>query len=89
MSKVDDIKQKLDAMTAFIEEALEKLQKGEVLNLAHLDQEVSVLCEETLSLPPQEAQKIQPVMAHMISRLEELGVALKDFQNNLKEKHNV
>lgn len=86
MSKADNISQKLNALTQFIEEAQEKLQKGEVVNLTHLDAEVAQLCDETLKLPPKEAVKVQPIMGNMITKLETLGLALKDFQTSMKAK---
>ena len=86
MSKADEIMTKLQDLTHFIEDAQNKLRDGEVLNLSHLDAEVAQLCEETLTLPPQDALKIQPIMGTIISKLEELGVALKDFQTNLQNK---
>lgn len=84
MSKVDEITNKLEAITNFIEQAQIKLQQGEVIDLTHLDGEVAQLCNDTLQLPPADAQRIQPIMGNMISKLEELGTALQDFQTNLK-----
>lgn len=86
MGKPDQIVTKLEELTRYIENAQVKLQEGEVINLSHLDGEVAQLCEETLQLLPEEATRVQPVMSNMISRLEELGLALKDFQSNLKNK---
>ncbi|HPD82386.1 MAG: hypothetical protein R3D88_02295 [Alphaproteobacteria bacterium] len=86
MSKADAIVTKLEDLTRFIEEAQDKLREGEVLNLSHLDEEVARLCEETLTLPPQDAARVQPIMGTMISKLEELGMALKDFQTNLQNR---
>lgn len=86
MSKANDITQKLNALTQFIEDAQQKLQKGEVVNLSHLDAEVAQLCDDTLQLPPKEAVKVQPIMGNMIAKLETLGLALQDFQTALKEK---
>ena len=84
MSNAEQIKSRLEELTSFIEEAQSELADGKVVNLSHLDNEVEELCQQTLSLAPQEAQQVQPVMATMISRLEELSVALQDFQKNLK-----
>ncbi len=89
MSKANDIKQKLEQIILFIEEAQKKLQEGEVINLSHLDGEVEALCQQTLQLPPSDAIEVQPIMGNMITKLEELGVALKDFQSNLKEQNNI
>lgn len=88
MSKAEEIRGRLEELTSFIEEAQSELADGKVINLSHLDDEVSELCEKTLRLPPQEAQQVQPVMGTMISRLEELSVALQDFQKNLKNKED-
>lgn len=89
MSKSDEIIKKLNDITAFIEGAQQKLSEGEVINLTHLDGEVETLCQETLTLAPQEAAQVQPVMGNMISKLEELGLALKDFQSNLKNSNGL
>jgi hypothetical protein len=87
MSKTNEIINKLETLTNFIEEAQIKLQQGEIINLSHLDGEVAELCNEILQLPPQDATQVQPIMGNMISKLEELGLALKDFQSNLKNKN--
>lgn len=84
MSNADQITSKLENLTHFIEDAKTKLQGGEVVHLSHLDGEVEQLCQQTLKLPPAEAMRVQPIMGNMISKLEELGLALKDFQTSLK-----
>ncbi len=86
MSSADQIAQRLQELSSFIESAQQQLQKGEVVNLSHVDAEVAQLCDQTLKLKAEEAVQIQPVMAEMISKLEELGVALKDFQTHMKAK---
>ncbi len=87
MSKSEDIITKLSELTQFIENALDRLQNEDVVDLSHLDGEVAGLCEETLTLPPEEAVKVQPVMGEMITKLERLGMALQDFQNSLKDQN--
>ena len=89
MSDAQQIAARLNELSDFIDEANAKLDDGEVVNLTHLDDEVATLCEQTLSLPPQEAAQIQPAMADMISKLEELGTALKEFQESLKSKNGM
>lgn len=86
MSKADDIVNRLTQLTAFIETAEIQLSKGEVVNLSHLDSEVDELCNQATNLPPADIAKVQPVMATMISKLEQLGLALKDFQADLKSR---
>jgi hypothetical protein len=80
------IKQNLNDLTAFIEQAQIKLAQGEVIDLSHLDKDVATLCEAAIQLPPTQAKDVQPAMGEMISKLEELSVGLKDFQSHLKER---
>ena len=89
MTDTNSIISRLSELTDFITEALARLEDGEVLNLSHLDDEVEALCEKSMALPPAEAAKIQEPMSQMISKLEELGVALKDFQSNLKDHYDI
>ena len=89
MTDTNSIISRLSELTDFITEALARLEDGEVLNLNHLDDEVEALCEKSMALPPAEAAKIQEPMSQMISKLEELGVALKDFQSNLKDHYDI
>lgn len=89
MSDANKIAARLQELTSFIEDARNKLSNGEIIKIAHLDGEIAQICNQTLSLPPKEAVQVQPIMANMISRLEELGLALKDFQNNLKSKNGL
>lgn len=84
MSNAQQITARLNELSDFIDEAQAKLNDGEVVNLTHLDDEVATLCEQALALPPQEAAQVQPVMGDMISKLEQLGASLKEFQDNLK-----
>ncbi|MCI5060264.1 MAG: hypothetical protein MRY79_04240 [Alphaproteobacteria bacterium] len=82
----DQIIERMQELTRFIEQAQSEVTQGAVTDLSRLDQEVATLCDQTLKLPAQEALKIQPVMAEMIGKLETLGLALKDFKSNLEEK---
>jgi len=83
-TQANNITKKLDDLTQFIEDAHPKLEKGQVIPLSHLDEDVAKLCEQSLSLPPAEAKTIQPAMARMISKLESLGIALQTFQEQIK-----
>lgn len=84
MSNADQIASRLQDMTSFIEGAKARLDKGEVVSLSHLDAEVATLCDQTMRLQPSDASKVQPAMANMISKLEELGIALQDFKSRMK-----
>ena len=89
MNSAEEISNKLKGLISFIENAQEELKGGKVVDLSHLDGEVARICEDTLRLKPEEANNVQPIMAEMISKLETLGIALQEFQKNLKDKNGV
>jgi len=89
MTTATTIKNRLIELTNFIDDARTRLESGEVINLSHLDEEVDTLCNEAMSLPPTEAAQVQEPMSQMISKLEQLGVALKDFQTHLKTEYDI
>lgn len=89
MTNATTIKNKLGELTGFITEATTRLEDGEVINLSHLDDEVDTICNAAMSLPPAEAAKVQEPMSLMISKLEQLGLALKDFQSHLKTEYDI
>ncbi len=89
MTNATTIKNKLGELTDFITEATTRLEDGEVINLSHLDDEVDTICNAAMSLPPAEAAKVQEPMSVMISKLEQLGLALKDFQSHLKTEYDI
>lgn len=86
MRNKDQIISELSRLSGFINEAQEKLAEGAILNLSHLDDEVETICQEIVRLPSADAQAVQPMMADMIGKLEMLGIALQEFQKNLKER---
>lgn len=81
MSDVQDISIRMQDLIHFIEDASESVRSGVMTDLQGLDEEVASLCDRTISLPPEQALEVQPLMAEMISRLEDLGRALKEFQD--------
>jgi hypothetical protein len=87
MSKIDDIRAQMQTLTDFIIAARDDVRSGKMVDLKHLDGTVASICERTLSLPPQQAGEIQPLMAEMIGYLEELGAALKDYQDQFDPKN--
>ena len=89
MSSAQEISSQLKELVSFIENAHEQLSSGTVVDLSRLDDEVARICEETLQLSPEEANNVQPAMAEMISKLEALGVALKEFQDGLRNKNGL
>lgn len=86
MSDKEDIKSRMQELSAFIDEANTQVSGGQMVDLQGLDDEVASLCERTLALPPQDAVEVQPLMADMITKLEDLGRSLQIFQDKLEQQ---
>lgn len=82
--KPPEIREKMENLKTFIQDAEASVRDGKMVDLSGLDKEVAALCQRAISLPPQEARDLQPLMAEMIGDLERLSIALKDFRDNLK-----
>ncbi len=78
----DQIESRMRDITAFIEQSTQTVRGGRMVVLHHLDDEVAALCDAAIALPPADATKIQPLMAAMIGRLEELASALQEFRKS-------
>lgn len=86
MSDLETITAKLDDIDAIIATAQTDLQSGKVKGLAHIDGAVARICEEAVKLPPDDAKKVQPMLANLIGNLDTLALSLQSFQNEMKEK---
>lgn len=81
----DDIRAKMEKLSSFILDAEDKVRAGKMADLSGMDREVAVICNKAVSLPPDQARDIQPLMAEMIGNLERLSTALKDYKEDLKK----
>ncbi|MCB1530655.1 MAG: hypothetical protein H6853_05340 [Rhodospirillales bacterium] len=81
----EDIQKRLSELNAFILDSTRTVQNGEMVDLGDLDGEVASICDSIVTLPPEEALQIQPLMAEMIGHLEKLGEALHTYEN---ERHS-
>lgn len=84
MTETDDIMTRMRDICDFIADATAKVDSREIVNLAGLDDDVASLCDRTVSLPPDNAALVQPLMAEMIGNLDRLGAALRDYQARAK-----
>ncbi len=85
---VQDIKTRMQELTSFVIQANNTINAGQMVDLQGLDDEVASLCDRTLALPPEQAAQIQPLMAEMISNLEELGRTLEMYQEKLRDQND-
>ena len=79
-----DIAEKMRKLSEFILDAEAKVRSGKMVDITSIDGDINLICARATSLPPAQALEIQPLMAELISNLERLGIALKDFKENLK-----
>jgi hypothetical protein len=82
--KSAELRTKMEKLNDFILDAEVTVRGGKMMDLGNLDRDIGDLCIRAVSLPPLEARDLQPLMAEMIGNLERLGIALKDFRDNLK-----
>lgn len=81
----EQLRSKMEETNQYILDSEVKVLGGEMVDLTGLDRDVSVICQKAISLPPDDARDIQPMMAEMIGNLERLGMALKNYKDDLKK----
>ena len=77
----ETIEKSLRRQIGIIGEAVTRVQAGIIMNIDEVERQVAHVCSEISALPPEEAQKLESIMAEMIGRLEDLAAALSEFQN--------
>jgi hypothetical protein len=82
--KTDEIRAKMEKLTDFIREAEVIVRGGKMVDLSGLDRDVATICNKAVSLPPDQAREIQPLMAELIGSLEQLSGALVTYKEDLK-----
>lgn len=80
----DQLRTKMEDINTFVLDAQAKIQGGEMVDLTGMDKDVATICTRAVSLPPDQARELQPLMAEMIGNLERLSGILKDYKENLK-----
>lgn len=88
MRTLDDIKSELDTLNQFILDSDAKVRSGEMVTLFQLDDQVAKLCEDSVKLPTEEIEQIQPLLARLINNLEQLSLSIRDYQMNYQTKNN-
>ncbi len=81
----DELKQRFEDLIAYINKANEDVLSDKVGELTELDKDVTALCRDVESAEPELARDIQPLMAEMISKLDELAQSLTEFQQRQEE----
>ena len=86
MRTLEDIKAELDRLNQFILDSDAKVCSGEMVTLFQLDDQVAKLCEDSVKLPTEEIEQIQPLLARLINHLEQLSLSIRDYQMKHENK---
>lgn len=82
----DQIIARLNQTIDTIIQAQNDVAAGKVKDLSFMDKDVAVICNDIMKLNPDEAAQIQPIMADMITRLEQLASDLQAYKDNLNQR---
>jgi hypothetical protein len=80
----EELESRLDNMIEFVTDATGQVETGTLANLGTLDKDVTQLCNDVEASPPEVAQSVSAKMAEMVSKLEQLAQALKEYQDNIQ-----
>ncbi|MCB9978968.1 MAG: hypothetical protein H6862_05135 [Rhodospirillales bacterium] len=73
----DILREQFEKMIAFVRDADRRVLEGEVVTLTTLDRDVARFCDLLDRADPEVSRDIAPLMAEMVSALEELAQTLR------------
>lgn len=79
---MDNLPARIQNLIDRIEQAIEQVRNGEIINLDDLDEEVSRVCEDAHEPAPEETEEVDEKMDLMIASLERLSQVLDEFEEN-------
>lgn len=78
-----ELDQRLAAVNDYVRDCERRVERGEIMDLQGLDQNVIEICDAIAGLPGAEARTLEPKMAALIDNLEVLARAMKTQQEKL------
>ena len=76
----ESLTQRFDELLAFIDQANSTVLNGKMPDLGNVDKKVALLCKDIEGADPEIAKQTQPMMAQMITKLDELAQSLNEYQ---------
>ncbi len=76
----DELKRRFEDLITYIDKANEDISNGQARKLSALDKTVTALCRDMEDAEKSVANDMQPIMAELISKLDELERNLTEFQ---------
>ncbi len=75
-----DLQEQIENMILLVEGADRKVREGVIVDMNSLESDVAALCARVTQSDPVLARAVQPLMADLITRLDQLVVSLDDFK---------
>ncbi|NCO02803.1 MAG: hypothetical protein GW903_01265 [Alphaproteobacteria bacterium] len=69
-----------------INQAQNDVAAGIIKDLSFMDKDVAIICSDIMKLNPDEAAQVQPIMADMITKLEQLASSLQTYKDKLNQR---
>lgn len=82
----NDFKKRFDDLIGFIDNSLADVRAGNLVEMESLEKIVATLCADIEKADAETAKDTQPMMAQMITKLDELAQGLLDFQIGQSDK---
>lgn len=78
--RLEEFNERFTALIGVIDNALAAIEGGTMPDLGTLDSDVAALCREVEKADAALAQGVQPLMAEMIGKLDQLAQGLMEYQ---------
>lgn len=79
----EELEQRLQAQIETIDEAIAKIRQNELLDIGFMDKEVAGICQQIIHSDEDAIKALEAKMIEMITRLDELAVELKQYQDRV------
>lgn len=81
-----DPKTQLEDLIALVDHADSQIQQGIIIDITDLENQVVEICNNITNGNPAIARELQPFIADLIARLDNLAGNLENFKNTYKER---
>ncbi len=78
----DNLPARIQNLIDKINQAIEQVENGDLIDLGEMDDEVAAVCEAAQEPAVEEMEEVDEKMDEMIARLEELSEVLDSFDHN-------
>lgn len=83
-----EITARIEQVKTYIQDCERRITQGEVIPLTGLDKNVEEICNDIAELPQKEAEGLDKKLSGLISALDKLVAAIRNFEENGTGKDN-